>query len=167
MVALCIVFFTKTLVSAAPVPQGKRGGTLASAVPVPQGEHGGALASVVPVPQGEHGGTLPSGVTQDDDFDDDYDDDRRSVSSVDSSVSGLLALTAPAVNGIVDPLATGVGRGVAGAAGGTAQFLGLLGDAMVSLLHVGGGFAANAEQGAGVAVANAAPAVQGTVYVQS
>ena len=155
IVTLCIVFFTKTLVSASPVPQGKRGGTVASAVPVPQGEHGG---------------TLPSGVTQDDDYDDDYDDDRRSVSSVssvDSSVSGLLALTTPAVNGIVDPLATGVGRGVAGAAGGTAQVFGLLGDAMASLLHVVGGVAANAEQGAGVAVANVAPAVQGTVYVQS
>ena len=168
IVALCIVFFTKTLASASPVPQDKRGGNLASAVSVPQGEHGGTLAPAVPVPHGEHGGTLASSVPQDNDhdydLDDDFDDDLRSVASSDS---GLEALTAPAINGVVNPLSTGIGRGVAGAAAGTQQAADLLGDAADTLFHTLGGIAGNAEDGASVAVANAAPGVQGTVYVQS
>ncbi|KAH7075294.1 hypothetical protein BKA62DRAFT_803800 [Auriculariales sp. MPI-PUGE-AT-0066] len=49
---------------------------------------------------------------------------------------GLAALTEPAVNGVIDPLTTGVGRGVAGAAGGTQQTSDLLGDAVAELFHV-------------------------------
>ncbi|KAJ3495971.1 hypothetical protein NLG97_g3005 [Lecanicillium saksenae] len=77
--------------------------------------------------------------------------------------NGLSALVDPVVMGAANPLETGVGRGVAGAAGGTQQVTDLLGDAVAELFHVATGVAANTEQGAGVAVANAAPAVQGTV----
>ncbi|GJJ77573.1 hypothetical protein EMPS_09932 [Entomortierella parvispora] len=77
---------------------------------------------------------------------------------------GLEDLTRPAVEGVVNPLGTGVGRGVAGAAAGTQQTADLLGDAIDTLLHTLGGIAGNADQGAGVAVANAAPAVQSTVH---
>ena len=80
-----------------------------------------------------------------------------------SSSGGLEALTEPVVMGAVNPLTTGVGRGVAGAAEGTQQFANLLGAAAATLFQVIGGVAANTEQGAGVAVANVAPAVQGTV----
>jgi len=84
-------------------------------------------------------------------------------SSNNNNNGGLAAMTAPVVNGAVDPLTTGVGRGVAGAAKGTAQTADLFGDAIAELFHMLGGVAANAEQGGGVAVANVAPAVQGTV----
>ncbi|KAF7976528.1 hypothetical protein HWV62_6355 [Athelia sp. TMB] len=57
----------------------------------------------------------------------------------------------------------GAGRGVAGAAKGTQQTSDLLGGALDTLLHTLGGTLANTEQGAGVAVANAAPAIQSTV----
>ena len=39
-------------------------------------------------------------------------------------------MTAPLVEGVANPLTTGVGRGVAGAASGTQQFADLLGDAI-------------------------------------
>ena len=39
-------------------------------------------------------------------------------------------MTRPVVEGVVNPLATGVGRGVAGAAAGTQQSADLLGDAL-------------------------------------
>ncbi len=77
---------------------------------------------------------------------------------------GLEALTQPVVQGVANPLTTGVGRGVAGAAGGTQQTADLLGEAIDALMHTLGGVAANTEQGTGVAVANAAPAVQDTVH---
>ncbi|KAF8924480.1 hypothetical protein BGZ47_003983 [Haplosporangium gracile] len=89
--------------------------------------------------------------------------DAAPVGHDDDNDGGLAALTEPAVMGLANPLTTGVGRGVAGAAAGTQQTADLLGDAVSELLHVLGGVAANTEQGAGVAVANAAPAVQGTV----
>lgn len=54
-------------------------------------------------------------------------------------------------------------RGVAGAAAGTQQTADLLGDAIATLLHTTGGILRNAEQGAGVAVANGASVVQGTI----
>jgi len=98
MVALCIVVLTRTLGSAAPVPQ----------------------------------------------HDDDDDDD------------GLDAVLAPIVGGVVAPLTSGIGRGVAGlGAGGDQSLADLLGQLL-----------ADAIQGTGVAVANVAPAVQDTVYVQ-
>ncbi|KIM95088.1 hypothetical protein OIDMADRAFT_184186 [Oidiodendron maius Zn] len=74
---------------------------------------------------------------------------------------GVLAdLMEPVVDGVANPLTAGLGRGVAGAAAGTQQPADLLGDAGDTLLHTLGGIAGNTEQGAGVAVANAAPAVQ-------
>ncbi|KAG0166959.1 hypothetical protein DFQ28_006792 [Apophysomyces sp. BC1034] len=76
---------------------------------------------------------------------------------------GVKSLTEPAVQGVANPLGTGVGRGVAGAAGGTQQAADLFGDALDVLAHTLGGIAANTEQGAGVAVANAGNAVQNTV----
>jgi len=98
------------------------------------------LASAVPIPQGD-------------------DDEKHD--------GGLAGLTAPAVEGVVEPLSTGFGRGVAGAAAGTQQTADILGDAMENLLHTLGGVAGNVEEGAGVAVANAGNAAQDTVYVQS
>ncbi|KAF9069734.1 hypothetical protein BDP27DRAFT_1363088 [Rhodocollybia butyracea] len=73
-----------------------------------------------------------------------------------SNNGGLEALTEPLVSGAVNPLTTGVGRGVAGAAHGTAQFTDLLGAAMAALMQSIGSLAAHTEQGAGVAVTNAA-----------
>ena len=42
-------------------------------------------------------------------------------------------MTAPLVEGVVNPLDKGVGRGVAGAAAGTQQFADLLGDAAATV----------------------------------
>jgi len=89
--------------------------------------------------------------------------ERRQEDSDSDNEGGLEALTAPLVDGVANPLTTGLGRGVAGAAAGTQQTADLLGDAIAALFHVIGGVAANTEQGAGVAVANAASAVQDTV----
>ena len=42
-------------------------------------------------------------------------------------------MTEPAIEGVVNPLTTGVGRGVAGAAAGTQQTADLLGDAVAAV----------------------------------
>ena len=80
--------------------------------------------------------------------------------------SGLTALTNPLVQGLVNPLTLGVGKGVAGAAS-TQQFADLLGQALamvcslfpepdnmyfdcdlaLQIMHTLGGIAANTEQG--------------------
>ncbi|KAG0166656.1 hypothetical protein DFQ28_008607 [Apophysomyces sp. BC1034] len=64
---------------------------------------------------------------------------------------------------VLNPLAAGVGSGVTGAAAPTQQVADLADDAVATLFDLLGGLAANAEQGIGVATANVAPAVQGTV----
>ncbi|KAG0335448.1 hypothetical protein BG004_008439 [Podila humilis] len=66
-------------------------------------------------------------------------------------------------DGVVNPLTTGLGRGVAGAARGTKATADLLGEAVAQLFHNIGGLAANAEQGAGQPVVYAGSAVEGTV----
>lgn len=87
----------------------------------------------------------------------------------DDDDGGIAVLTNPAqvVMGVANPLLTGSGKGITGAAAGTAQTTDLIGDAGADLLHTFGGISGNVEQGTGVAVANVAPAIQGTVYVQS
>ncbi|KAF7978059.1 hypothetical protein HWV62_1693 [Athelia sp. TMB] len=70
------------------------------------------------------------------------------------SYSGSLGSYArPFVNGIANPLLQGLGHGVAGAAAGTQQ----------TTDHTLGGIMSNAEQGAGVAVANTGHAVQSEI----
>lgn len=81
----------------------------------------------------------------------------------DDDDGGLDSLVKPVLEGVASPIFEGAGRGVAGAAAGTSQIFDFIGEILQTL----GGVAANAEQGAGVALTNAAPAVQGTVYVQS